>query len=155
LKTFFIEDTSVIFVNNIVNWKNKPGFKSSLQRINYKFLLLFMTVRTLLVGFLLLGLVSCTTNNATKGAIGGAALGTGMGAIIGSATGKAGPGMAIGAAAGALSGALIGNAMDTQDQERSRVEEQQLRQQQELERQRREIEELKRQERYDDMYRRY
>lgn len=114
---------------------------------------LFM--RVLFLSFLAFGLMSCSMNKATQGALTGTALGAGTGAIIGSATGKAGVGTAIGAGVGALGGVLVGNAMDNQDNERRQLEEQQVRQQQELERQRRELEELRRQQQYDDMYRRY
>ena len=92
-------------------------------------------------------LASCSQpiNSTAKGTLIGGTLGAGTGAIIGSQTGHAGPGIAIGAGLGALSGAIVGNAVDSNDSERQRLEEQQIRQQQELERQRREIEEMRRQ----------
>ena len=115
------------------------------------------TCRLMVLAFITFFLSACAQpmSSAAKGTLAGGAIGAGTGAIVGSVIGKPGPAIAIGAGLGALSGALVGNSMDSQDVERERLEEQQMRQQQELERQRREIEEMRRQQRYDDLYRHY
>ena len=109
--------------------------------------ILMRTLNKLVTSLILVSLGACAQpmSGAAKGGLAGGTLGAGAGAIIGSQTGHAGPGIAIGAGLGALTGALIGNTVDGNDGERQRLEDQQLRQQQELERQRREIEEMRRQ----------
>ena len=90
-------------------------------------------MRQVVVGLLSITILmssACTTNKATQGALGGSALGAGLGAIVGNSAGNTGAGIAIGAASGAIGGALIGNGLDSQDSERQRVEEEQIRKQQ-------------------------
>lgn len=93
--------------------------------------------------FLVMSVVGCSANQATKGSLAGGALGAGLGAIVGNQAGNTGAGLAIGTAAGVLGGALIGNSLDQQDQANQQAYGQLNSNQQQIDENRRLIEELK------------
>ena len=100
-----------------------------------------------------LGLVGCSSQEATVGALGGAAVGAGAGAVIGNQSGNSGEGAAIGGVAGAMVGGALGEQAHVSDKATADLDETMRRQEAQRERQDREIEDLRRQKLQDENYR--